>query len=132
MECQRELGVQFRSCRWDRRQESLAPQSENQRRELRPNKMGVANRPEASARQDSNERKFAQARSEKSMSADDGDSHRHKRNWDGKQSRILKTRTNGFAVPSNPCAVNVPRDSQIREFFEAFEGTSGPSVRAFV
>jgi len=45
-------------------------------RELRPNKMGVANRPEASARQDSNERKFAQARSEKSMSADDGDFHR--------------------------------------------------------
>jgi hypothetical protein len=75
----------------------------------------------SSARQDSHERKLAQARPEKSMSADDGDSHRHKRNWDGKQSRILKTWTNGFAAPSNPCAVNVPRGSQSPEFFEVFE-----------
>ena len=55
------------------------------------------------------------------LSADDGDSRLHKRNWDGKQSRILKTWTNGFAAPSNPCAVNVPRGSQSREFFEVFE-----------
>jgi hypothetical protein len=30
------------------------------------------------------------------------------------------------------CAVNVPQGLQSREFFEAFEGTSEPSVRAFV
>ena len=90
-------------------------------RELRPNKMGVGNRPKASARKDCNERKFAQVRSEKSISADDCNSRQHKQNWDGKQSRILKTWTNGFAVPPNPCAVNVPRGSQSREFFEVFE-----------
>ena len=31
----------------------------------------------------------------------------------------------------NQCAANVPQDLQTREFFEAFEGTSEPSVRAF-
>ena len=33
---------------------------------------------------------------------------------------------------SNQCAVNVPQGLHSREFFEAFEGTSGPSVRANV
>jgi hypothetical protein len=33
---------------------------------------------------------------------------------------------------SNQCAANVPQDLQTREFFEAFEGTWEPSVRAFV
>src|ERR1700692_2515548 len=110
----------------ERRNKDAAWAREDSRRTCRgreplPNEIGVGNRPEASARQDSNERKLAKARPEKSMSADDGDSHRHKRNRDGKQSRILKTWTNGFAVASNPCAVNVPRGSQSREFFEVFE-----------
>lgn len=37
-----------------------------------------------------------------------------------------------FHLSPSPCAVNVPRTPQSREFFEVFEGTSGPSVRAFV
>jgi hypothetical protein len=37
-----------------------------------------------------------------------------------------------FLCPSNQCAVNVPQSLQSREFFEAFEGTSEPSVRADV
>jgi hypothetical protein len=33
---------------------------------------------------------------------------------------------------SNQCAANVPQGLHSREFFEAFEDTSGPSVRANV
>ena len=32
----------------------------------------------------------------------------------------------------NHCAVNVPQSLQSHEFFEVFEGTSEPSVRAYV
>ena len=49
----------------------------------------------------------------------------------GRQDLFFAT---GNASPSlsNQCAANVPQDLQTREFFEAFEGTSEPSVRAFV
>jgi hypothetical protein len=32
----------------------------------------------------------------------------------------------------NQCAANVPQSLQTHEFFEVFEGTSEPSVRAYV
>jgi hypothetical protein len=37
-----------------------------------------------------------------------------------------------FLWPSNQRAVNVPQSLQSHEFFEAFEGTSEPSARAYV
>lgn len=45
---------------------------------------------------------------------------------------LLPGRMLSLAFFSNQCAANVPQGLQTREFFEAFEGTSEPSVRAFV
>jgi len=50
----------------------------------------------------------------------------------GSEAPDLEDLDEPFRCPSIPCAVNVPRGSQSREFFEVFEAPSEPSVRAFV
>ena len=57
------------------------------------------------------------------------DCHRHKQSC-GDRNLVAYARTS--ALDFDQCAVNVPQGLQSREFFEAFEGTSEPSVRAFV